>query len=124
MPSFRILTNDSGDMRAVKTGFSWPAFMLNLIWLIANGLWIGAFLFFVLISGWMLLFAAEVQESPVAASAMAVAAAIALLLFLGFRGNDWLASHLDSREYTHVHTVEAKNFAEALELAAPNRHAV
>jgi hypothetical protein len=124
LPSYRILRNDSSDMRIIKIGFSWPALLLNLIWLVANGLWLGAILVFVLIGGSWLLFGAAVQESPIAAGAIGLFGEIALLLFLGFRGNDWLASQLESRGYTHVRTVEATNFENALELAASDRHAV
>ena len=124
LPRYRILINDSSDLRAVKVGFSWPAFILNLIWLVANGLWLGALLIFVLIVGGLLLFGSAVQSSPVAASAVFVAAEIALLLYLGFRGNDWLASHLESRGYTQVRTLDATNFENALELASSDHHAV
>jgi hypothetical protein len=124
VPNYRILKNDSGDVRAVKIGFSWPAMILNLVWLIANGLWLGALLVFVLIVSGLLVFSSALQESPIAASGLFVAGEIALLFFLGLRGNDWLASHLESRGYHHAQSLEAKGFAEALELAAPDHHAV
>jgi hypothetical protein len=46
-----------------------------------------------------------------------------LLFFLGLRGNDWLASHLESGGYTHDQTIEAEGFGEALEIAAQDDHA-
>jgi len=124
LPNYRILSNDEGDFRAVKIGFSWPAFSLNLIWLVANGLWIGAVLVFVLIVGGLLLFGAAAQESPGPAGTIAVVGELTLLLFLGFRGNDWLAAHLESRGYTLRETLEAPNFPEAVKLAAPDPPAV
>ena len=123
MPSYRILKNDSGALRAVKIGFSWPAMLLNLIWLIANGLWLGALLVFVLVAGGLLLLGSAVQESPMVASGSFVVAELALLIFLGLRGNDWLASHLESSGYSHGQTLEAKGFAEAVELAAADHRA-
>ena len=117
MPTYRILTNGSDDLRAIKIGFSWPAFLLNLIWLISNGLWLGGILVFILVGGGLLVFAESVQESPLAASVIVFVAEFALLLFLGFRGNDWLAAHLESRGYEQVQALEAKGFVEALELA-------
>ncbi len=121
MPNYRILSNDAGDVRAVKLGFSWPAFCLNLIWLVANGLWLGALLVSVLIFGGLLLFGAAAEESPRLAGAVAVVGELALLLFLGFRANDWLASHLESRGYTLRENIEAPDFPAALELAARDR---
>ncbi len=118
MPDYRILKKDSGDVRAIKIGFSWPAAVLNLIWLVANGLWLGAFLVFLLVAGGLILLGSAVQESPVAAGSFFVFSVIALLFFLGLRGNDWLASHLESQDYRHAQTLEAGGFAEALELAA------
>jgi len=120
LPNYRILSNNAGDFRAVKIGFSWPAFSLNLIWLVANGLWIGAVLVFVLIVGGLLLFGAAAQESPGPAGAITVVGELTLLFFLGFRGNDWLAAHLESRGYKLRQTLEAPNFPEALRLAAPD----
>ena len=98
--------------------------LLNLVWLVANGLWLGALLVFVLVAGGLLIFASAVSESPMAASGVFIVAALALLIFLGFRGNDWLASHLESRGYTLTLVLEARNFAEAFELATPDHHAV
>jgi hypothetical protein len=121
LPSYRILKNDSSEMRVIKIGFSWPALLLNLIWLVANGLWLGATLVFVLMAGGWLLFSAAAQESPIAAGAIGLFGGIALLLYLGFRGNDWLASQLESRGYTLGETLEATNFPEAHKLAAPDR---
>ena len=121
MPRYRILTSDSSDLRAVKVGFSWPAFLLNLIRLVANGLWLGALLISVLFVGGFLLSSSAVQSSPVAASAGFVSAVIALLVYLGIRGNDWLASHLESRGYTHACTLDATNFENALELATSDQ---
>ena len=122
MPSYRILKSDAGDSRVIKVGFSWPAFLLNMIWLIANGLWVGAILVFVLVVGALLVFRATVQKSPIVVSAIAVAAEMALLLFLGFRGNDWLAAHLESRGYKQIRTVEAVKFDDALKLATADPH--
>jgi hypothetical protein len=118
LPSYRILTNDSSDMRVIKVGFSWPALLLNLIWLVANGLWLGATLVFVLIAGGLLLLGAAAQESPIVAGSIGLLGEIAVLVFLGLRANDWLTSQLESRGYTHVRTIEATNFDNAFELAA------
>jgi hypothetical protein len=123
LPSYRILKHDSSETRIIKIGFSWPALILNLIWLVANGLWLGATLVFVLIGGGLLLFGAAVEESPIAAGAIGLLGGIGLLLFLGFRGNDWLASQLESRGYRHARTVEATNFENAFELADSDRPA-
>ena len=122
MTTYRILQNVSGDMRAVKVGFSWPAMLLNLIWMVANGLWLGSLLVSVLIFGGLLLYASAVQESPVVAAAMVVAGEVALLIFLGFRGNEWLTSHLESQGYALKEVVEAPNPVDAVALSAQDRH--
>ena len=100
VPSYRILRNDSGDVRAVKMGFSWPAMILNLVWFVANGLWVGAFLVFVLIAGGLVVLSSTIQTSPIAAFGLFVFAELAILGFLGLRGNEWLASHLESRGFS------------------------
>ena len=123
LSSYRILTHESSELRVVKIGFSWPAFLLSLIWLVANGLWLGAILVSVMIFGMLALFGSAVQESPVVVSLILFAGELALLLFLGSRGNDWLASQLESRGYTHALTVEAESFTEAWERAATDHSA-
>ena len=123
MPTYRIMNHESSDLRVIKIGFSWPAAILNLIWLVANGLWLGAILVSVSAFAMLALFGSTVQESPVMVSASAVAAGLALLLFLGFRGNDWLASQLESRGYTLERTFEAEDFASAVDLAMSDRDA-
>ncbi len=124
MTTFRILKNPSGETRAIKLGFSWPAMLLNLIWTIANGLWLGSLLVSVLLVGGLLLFSTAVQESPAVAGICAVVGGVALLTFLGFRGNDWLSSHLESKGYVLTEVLEAPNAIEAVALAAPDRYAV
>ena len=122
LPTYRIMTHESAESRIVKVGFSWPALLLNLIWLIANGLWLGAIVVSVLAFAMLALIESEIQESPVAVSAIAIASAIAILVFLGVRGNDWIASQLESRGYIMARMLEAENFAEAAKQAAADSH--
>jgi len=123
LPTYRILTNDLGDTRAVKVGFSWPAFFLNVLWAVANGLWVVALLILVLAVCGLILFSSAVQSSPVLVSLGAVSAEVALLTFLGARGNDVLASHLERRGYVKSSVVSAPNLPSALEIASTEPHA-
>jgi hypothetical protein len=118
LPEYRILTNEVGDTRAVKVGFSWPALSLNVLWAVANGLWVVALLIVVLAACGVLLFANTAQSSAVLATLGAVSAGLAFLVFLGFRANDMLTSHLESRGYIKSSVVSAPNLPGALEIAS------
>lgn len=118
LPRYRILRNDVGDTRAVKTGFSWPAFFLNIVWAVANGLWAVGLLSVVLATCGFLLFSSAVESSPVLVPLGAASAGLAFLAFLGFRANDMLASHLEGQGYINSSVVSAPNLPGALEIAA------
>ena len=118
LPSYRILRNDLGDTRAVKVGFSWPAFCLNVLWAVANGLWAVALLIVVLAVCGLILFSSAVESSPVLVRLSAVAAGVAFLTFLGSRANDMLTSHLEGRGYSKSSVVSATNLPSALEIAS------
>ena len=40
MKQYKIFRNASGQVEAVKQGWSWPAFFFSVIWAIAKRLWI------------------------------------------------------------------------------------
>lgn len=122
LPNYRILKKDFLDTRAVKVGFSWPAFSLNVLWALANGLWVVALLVVVLAACGLLLFSSSVQASPVFATVSAFSAGLAILVFLGFRANDMLASHLEGCGYIKTSVVSAPNLPGALELASAESH--
>lgn len=123
MPKYRILANPGGDIRPIKIGFSWPAFFLNVLWAVANGLWLVAFLILVLAFSGLILFASTIQSSLVLVGLTAVSAEAALLTFLGLRANDVLASHLERRGYVLTSVVSAPNLPTALDMASTERHA-
>lgn len=39
MKSYEIFKHPNGDMRAIKTGWSWPACLFGLVWAICCGIW-------------------------------------------------------------------------------------
>lgn len=123
LPSYRILRNDLGDTRVVKVGFSWPAFFLNVLWAVANGLWVVAFLILVLAVCGLVLFSSAVQSSPILVSLGAIFAEAAFLIFLGSRANDWLTSHLEGCGYVISTVVSAPSVPRALEIASTESHA-
>ncbi len=122
LPKYRIMINDRGDIRAVKAGFSWPAFSLNILWAVANGLWLVAFLTVVLAGCGLLLFSSAAPSSPVLVLLGAASAGLAFLVFLGFRANDMLTSHLEGHGYINSSVVSAPNLPDALEIASTEPH--
>ncbi len=78
----------------VREGFSWRAFLFNILWLIYHRLWVAALGVAVVIS---LLGAAEDKEWLDASSLFILQ--LAFNLIIGYQANDWRRSDLARRGY-------------------------
>jgi len=96
------------DVRFVKEGFSWPAFVFTLAWAVVKGLWrtaLGIFLAQTAIAA-----AAEaLRLSPDAGAVVS----FAFLVFLGAFGNDFVRLELARRGYREIGVVAARNLGAA-----------
>lgn len=78
----------------MKEGFSWPAFFFGVVWALACRLWLAALLLAAAAIGLALglsLIGAD--------AATGVAAWLALMLVVGFGGNDWRRAKLVRRGF-------------------------
>jgi hypothetical protein len=87
----------------VKEGFSWPAFLISLPWLIWHRMWIVLLLYLALVLG----LAALSEFGQVPDQAMTVAS-LAIALVLGFEGNSLLRWTLARRGYEEIGEVAAE----------------
>lgn len=39
MSQYRIYSDTTGELEAIKAGWSWPAFFFNVIWALTKGMW-------------------------------------------------------------------------------------
>jgi hypothetical protein len=86
----------------VKEGFSWPAFLISLPWLIWHRMWIVLLFYLALVLGLAAL--SEFGQLP--DQAMTVAS-LAVALVLGFEGNGLLRWTLARRGYEEIGEVAA-----------------
>lgn len=99
----------------VKEGFSWPAFLFNIVWALSKGLWITAIILFL---------AQAAIEGGAAASGLSGEAqsviALGFLALVGLYANDLRRFELSQRGYRQVGVVAAGNLS-AAELRAFER---
>lgn len=114
MKQFKIFLNASGQVEAVKQGWSWPAFFFSVIWAITKRLWIIAIwaILIVMAIGTFLSLNIGYKYS------YEITNIISLLVYVvfGVYGNRWREKHLLTRGFKHVETLTAANPAAAVAL--------
>lgn len=114
MKQYKIFRNASGQVEAVKQGWSWPAFFFSVIWAIAKRLWIIAIwaILIVMAIGTFLSLNVGYEYS------YEITNIISLLVYVvfGVYGNRWREKHLLTRGFKHVETLTAANPAGAVAL--------
>lgn len=113
MASFRILTHPEHGTRAVKIGWSWPAFFFGLFWALYKRMWLlGASLFgFIVLSS---VFIPATMEGQLISNVLF----LGLNLTISMKGNQWYASLLETQGFTQQTQVEARNAGDALAVHA------
>ncbi len=118
MATYRILEHPLHGPRAVKQGWSWPAFFFGVFWALYKRIWILAASLF----GFIVL-------SSVLIPATVEGQLISNVLFLGLnltislKGNQWYASLLETQGFTQQAQVEARNPGDALAVHANSQKA-
>ncbi|MAN80941.1 MAG: hypothetical protein CMM77_07035 [Rhodospirillaceae bacterium] len=77
------------DVRVVKEGFSWPAFLFTFLWALWHRMWWTALGLFVIVT-----VAGIAVEALLPHPVAGTAAMLALYVAIGFVGNDLLRRHL------------------------------
>ncbi|MDA5564208.1 DUF2628 domain-containing protein [Cobetia sp. MMG027] len=116
MASFRILTHPEHGKRAVKIGWSWPAFFFGLFWALYKRMWLlAASLFgFIVLSS---VFIPPTMDGQLISNILF----LGLNLTISLKGNQWYASLLETQGFTREAQVEARNPNDALAVHA-NAH--
>ncbi|MFK4017349.1 DUF2628 domain-containing protein [Cobetia marina] len=118
MASFRILTHPEHGTRAVKIGWSWPAFFFGLFWALYKRMWLlAASLFgFIVLSS---VFIPATMEGQLISNVLF----LGLNLTISMKGNQWYASLLETQGFTQQAQVEARNPGDALAVHANSQKA-
>jgi len=113
MKKFKVYKHPVKGFEAVKIGFSWPAFLFGVIWMLTKKLWgfAAIWLGIYFIAG---IVEAIANESPSAPTLQGIVYLIlfgiyiALWLIPCFKGNKWRENDLSKRGYKLIDTVEAE----------------
>ena len=118
MKTFDVYNHPVLGYEAVKQGFSWPALFLTVIWVFFKKMWGNGGVFlgvFCLLYIGAVAFGAEGGETGIVLMNLL---ALALCVFVGFKGNDWRRSDLSRRGFDNLTTVQAETPDAAIGKAA------
>lgn len=112
MRSFTVFSRPGGDIEVVKQGWSWPAFVFNVLWalwhrmwLLAFGAWLGEILGPAFLAAvFEFLSRAGLDVLPLVLAA-GLAFGIGVPVAFGSRGNAWRCAHLRSCGFVERGTV-------------------
>ena len=102
------LTGLGEDAILVKEGFSWPAFLVPLIWLVYKRMWIVLAFYIAATAGLTML-----AQSAVVAETAVFVGNFAVNLILGLQGNDLYRWTLQRRRYREQAVVLGQNLVTA-----------
>ena len=119
MKTYYVLTHAEKESKAIKDGFSWPAFFFPIPWALVKGLFGVAFMLFLT---WVVLFSISYGIMVIAPEASSWLSLIFLLakIVAGNLANDWLKEKLCESGYVLERKVEAKRPSQAI--AALSNH--
>ena len=122
MNQYKIFEHPTGEIEAIKEGWSWPAFFFNSIWALVKKMWVlGGILcavFFVL--GWISGLTSGGTGRTI--NALIWIGSFAVSVVFGLNGNSWRESNLESRGYEFKTTVTAETPEGAIALFIEEGH--
>jgi hypothetical protein len=110
MKQFMIYEHPTKGLKAVKVGWSWPAFFFGIFWMLYKTLW----LLVAAIIGASIVVAMVIPADALMANIVANLGFLAFHLVVCAKGNGWYEDRLQSRGFAYRHMVEAKNVDQAL----------
>ncbi len=118
MITFDVYKHPVLGYRAVKQGFSWPALFFSVLWAFVKGIWgLGLVIFGVLLLlhlfRWALI--GEVGDEGAALVYVLIAGVI---IYVGFKANDWWRRDLENRGFKQVASLSAMTPSAAIAEAA------
>lgn len=115
MKTFTVHRHQSANPVAIKQGFSWPALVFGVFWLVYKKLWKWLGLYIGTIT--ILSVASALPTAPdalIAANLIVNLAVTGMWVVAAIRGNDWYRQSLDSRGFTLTARVSARSKDDAL----------
>jgi len=115
MKTFTVHSHPDQDPIAIKEGFSWPALVFGVFWLVFKGLWRWLAIYISAIA--VLSVASAMTTAPdtlIAANLVANLVVIAMWFVAGTRGNQWYRQKMEAHGFTEMARVSARSKKDAL----------
>ena len=111
MKQFELYSNSQGLFKAVKQGWSWPAFIFGILWAITKRLWslVINVVFIYLVLGIVSIFIGGVLVEIIGNIV-----ALGVFVVFGAKGNVWWEMNLQSKGYEFKDSVTAANSKDAI----------
>ena len=110
MSAYRIFSHPEKGYKAVKRGFSWPAFFFGWIWALSRQLWLDACLLFFLEFAALAIRLVLIPEGLI----FSALPGLILHLFFGFKGNFWRGKNLENNGFASLGAITARDLNDAL----------
>ncbi|MCA9443490.1 MAG: signal peptidase I, partial [Candidatus Omnitrophica bacterium] len=116
MKIYQVFEHPEYGRKAVKEGFSWPAFFFGFLWALSKKLWLLALTYFLLKISFRVLL--PILFGPYSNASERGFLLFVLALFpvvLGFYGNHWVGARLVRKGYSMKGRLNASNRRDAIE---------
>ena len=100
MRTFLVYWHPHKGYKAVKIGFSWPAFFFGFIWMLSKSMWMAAFW---TILAWIAILAVDVS---ILNEIINFSLGLVVATVIGFRGNEWWRNHLIVKGFSPLNEIE------------------
>ena len=117
MREHRVYKHETKGYYAVKVGFAWYGFFINVFWLIFKRLfsWL---IFFIILLTIFFSFSGDIVSKSVAFYSVEdwalVIFVLLIPLWIGFKGNQWVSSSLENQGYKLIQTLPITSKKEAI----------
>ena len=119
MTTYTIYSHPELGHKAVKNGFSWPAFLFGIIWAMVKGLWwlvlVWLGVIFAVMALQSLLLEAAGHGAALQISLLFNLVTLGAMVWVGSVANLWVSNSLLSRGYTQVGEINARAPDQAVE---------
>ncbi len=114
MKVYEIYEHPERGRKAVKVGFSWPAFFFHLLWALTKGLWLPAVAFLITAVLGVLIRDISVISFFLPFIGGTTVLPLFVIVCFGNYGNLWISQSLIHQGYQLVSKLNAKSIADAL----------
>jgi hypothetical protein len=114
MDLFDILYDPVRGYRAIKRGFSWPAFLFNFLWALSKKMWSLALIFFIMLTLFLSLRMLFELEGMQTGRVFVELLLLGFFVYIGSKANYWYRNELERTGYKYITRCKAKSSRDAV----------